>query len=94
MADSTAFDHWAASYDHDLQHMPDNGYPFAGYFRTLAFIRERILHAGIGRTILDIGIGTGLLTEELYHSGFKITGLDFSPVMLEKARCKMPRCPA
>jgi len=90
VADSAAFDQWAASYDFDLQHIPDNGYPFAGYFQTLAFIRQQVTQAGTGRTILDIGIGTGLLTKDLYSSGFRITGLDFSAAMLEQARRKMP----
>lgn len=40
--------------------------------------------------ILDIGIGTGLLTEELYKKGAQIYGIDFSKKMLEIAEKKMP----
>lgn len=40
--------------------------------------------------ILDIGIGTGLLTEELYKKGAQIHGIDFSKKMLEIAEKKMP----
>ena len=40
--------------------------------------------------ILDIGIETGLLTKELYKSGFQIYGIDFSNKMLELAKKKMP----
>jgi len=40
---------------------------------------------------LDIGIGTGLLTNELYKKGANIFGLDFSERMITEARIKMPK---
>lgn len=41
-------------------------------------------------SILDIGFGTGILTERLYKDGFIISGIDFSNQMIETARSKMP----
>src|SRR5512137_1057906 len=50
----------------------------------------RILRSGIkGGRVLDIGSGSGRLAIELAKAGgntFKITGLDLSREMLEKAR--------
>ncbi len=39
---------------------------------------------------MDIGVGTGLLTYDLYEEGAKIVGIDFSEEMIEKAKDKMP----
>lgn len=41
--------------------------------------------------ILDIGIGTGQLTYELYRKGGQIYGIDFSEKMIELARERMPK---
>ena len=45
-------------------------------------------HYANGSTILDIGSGTGLVEEELFHRLPKasIVGVDYSPAMLAKAR--------
>lgn len=40
--------------------------------------------------ILDIGFGTGLLTNKLYEDGAKIFGIDFSQEMIKIAQEKMP----
>ncbi|MBN1267036.1 MAG: class I SAM-dependent methyltransferase [Anaerolineales bacterium] len=90
MLENTGFDQWAGNYDRDIQANQDKGYPFAGYFQTLSLIQQKILKSDSGRCVLDIGIGTGLLTEILYQNGFEITGIDFSEGMLEQAREKMP----
>jgi SAM-dependent methyltransferase len=41
--------------------------------------------------IADLGCGTGTLSELLVEQGFEVTGLDFSPVMLDRARAKVPQ---
>lgn len=46
--------------------------------------------SGPGRTVLDIGFGTGTLTARLYEQGCSIYGQDFSIRMIELARKKMP----
>lgn len=40
--------------------------------------------------VADLGCGTGTLTRLLVDSGFAVDALDFSPVMLEHARRKVP----
>ena len=43
-----------------------------------------------GCTVLDIGCGTGFLARHLARSGCRVTGIDFSPKMIERARQELP----
>lgn len=88
MLSSTGFDSWAGEYDESISKLSE-GYPFEGYYDVLSFVNQCIdLYQGT--RVLDIGIGTGLLTKELYRQGAEIYGIDFSPKMLELAKCIMP----
>lgn len=44
-----------------------------------------------GENILDLGCGTGSLSQEIAKSGAIVDGLDFSETMITKARQKYPR---
>lgn len=90
MLNETGFDLWADGYDQSVGLSDQQGsYPFAGYQQILNAIYNRVL-SGPGKTVLDIGFGTGTLTAKLYEQGCRIYGQDFSPRMLELARQKMP----
>ncbi len=52
-----------------------------------ALIR-RHLGDGQGRDVLDLASGTGVISQLLSETGFKVTGLDFAEPMLERARRK------
>lgn len=55
--------------------------------------RERavdLARVGPGSRALDVATGTGDLALELARRGAEVTGLDFSPAMLEIARAKAP----
>ena len=39
-----------------------------------------------GHKLLDVGCGTGIFTERLWHLGFDVTGVDASPPMLHAAK--------
>jgi demethylmenaquinone methyltransferase/2-methoxy-6-polyprenyl-1,4-benzoquinol methylase len=41
-----------------------------------------------GSHVLDVATGTGLVAAELRRRGFRVTGLDQSPAMLERARAR------
>ena len=90
MLDSTGFDLWANEYDKTV-HLSEEAdeYPFAGYKNVLNTIYKRI-KAGNGKTVLDIGFGTGILAEKLYDEGVEIFGIDFSQEMIKLAKEKMP----
>ena len=90
MLNEAGFDLWADGYDQSVGLSDENGtYPFAGYKQILNAIYNRVL-SGAGKTVLDIGFGTGTLTARLYEQGCEIYGQDFSPRMLELAQQKMP----
>jgi ubiquinone/menaquinone biosynthesis C-methylase UbiE len=57
-----------------------------------AFLREEI-GKKTGATVLDIACGTGRLPIRLAEAGHRVTGLDFSPAMLDHARQKIAVLP-
>jgi SAM-dependent methyltransferase len=54
--------------------------------RLIALLRDRGL--GAGAPILDAGCGTGSLCLTLAQAGFRMTGVDLSPRMIERAEGK------
>lgn len=63
-------------------------------------VREAVAEAALtaqhgrgARSVLEIGCGTGALTEKLFRAGARITALDQSPEMLELARERLPHVP-
>jgi len=92
MLKSDGFDLWADGYDQSvgLSDAQDT-YPFAGYRQVLDTIYGRIRQDGRIHRIADVGVGTAVLARRLYGDGYAISGLDFSPRMLEIARERMPR---
>lgn len=88
MLDSNGFDKWSGEYDETI--VNSKGYPFEGYYDVLGSVQGKI-ELTEGTKILDLGIGTGALTNELYKSGAQIYGADFSEGMIKQARKKMPQ---
>lgn len=66
------------------------------YDQKLSFVSEmgrgvvELLDPVEGERILDLGCGTGDLTQEIAASRARVTGMDLSRSMLEKARLKYP----
>lgn len=91
MLDNTGFDLWANDYDKSVNLSEENNeYPFAGYKDVLNYVYNQIREKD-NANVLDIGFGTGILTNQLYNNGYSITGIDFSNNMIEIARMKMPQ---
>ncbi len=90
MLDQTGFNLWADGYDESVGlSNRSNTYPFAGYQAVLNGIFNQVL-SHPGKTVLDLGFGTAVLTAQLYANGCTIFGQDFSSRMIELAQAKMP----
>lgn len=91
MLNEQGFNLWADGYDRSVG-LSDEGntYPFAGYKRVLNAIYNAVLANGC-QTVLDIGFGTGTLTQKLYEHGCTVYGQDFSQRMIELAKVKSRR---
>ncbi len=90
MLNQDVFDLWADGYDEAVGLSDEeNSYPFAGYKEILNRIYKIVLAKGKS-SVLDIGFGTGTLTQRLYEHGCEIWGQDFSKRMIELASAKMP----
>lgn len=85
---SADFDHWSSTYDRDVQE--DGEFPFDGYDRVLDQI-VTLSDVRPGLAILELGVGTGNLTQRLDALGAAVWGLDFSADMLRRAGVKVPR---
>lgn len=88
MLDDKGFDDWSGEYDGSIEKYI-KGYPFEGYYNVLGYVQS-LVKSNKKIKILDLGIGTGLLTYELYENEGQIYGVDFSEKMLELANEKMP----
>jgi SAM-dependent methyltransferase len=77
-------------YGDDLAYIHEAG--FADFAKNAAPEILRILRGkGIaGGLVIDIGCGTGVLTEELVAAGYRVLGIDISPSMLKIARKRVP----
>lgn len=72
------YDRWAAVYDHD-------GNPLQALEEP--FMRNALVEVR-GRSVLELGCGTGRHTAWLVQGGADVTALDFSEGMLAKARAR------
>lgn len=88
MLDNKGFDEWSGDYDESIE-SSSQGYPFQGYYNVLSYVHN-LVEINKQVKILDLGIGTGLLTAELYKKGGEIYGIDFSNKMIELAKKKIP----
>jgi len=76
---ATAYDQWAETYDTD----PNRTVELAGQ------VLRKVDLTVNGRTIVEIGCGTGRNTEWLATRASSITALDFSEQMLRRARARV-----
>lgn len=61
-----------------------------GYVSQMGRELVKLLNPQPGERILDLGCGTGDLSQEIARSGANPSGIDLSPSMIEKARQKFP----
>ena len=91
MLNKQGFNLWANEYDQTVKVSEESKlYPFAGYKEILNTIFNEVMQKEQSK-VLDIGFGTGVLTNKLYENGQLIDGVDFSAEMIAIAQSKMPR---
>lgn len=81
------FDDWASTYDDSLRE--EDGFPFEGYQQCLNLLLE-LAGREPGKSVLDLGTGTGAIAGMFDAVGHEVTGVDFSEKMLEVARRRVP----
>ncbi|MBW4615491.1 MAG: methyltransferase domain-containing protein [Desmonostoc vinosum HA7617-LM4] len=75
---------------------PNNNWDAALYEDKHAFVWQygedllQLLNPKPGEQILDLGCGTGQLTEKIALAGAEVIGIDYAPTMIEKARQNYP----
>ncbi len=84
------FEEWAGRYDASVDESDAGSrFPFAGYEAVLQRLAQRAEPLA-GRHVLELGVGTGRLTERCLAAGCLLIGVDFSHAMLVRAG---ERCP-
>lgn len=78
MLNKQGFNLWADHYDKTVQLSEEsNVYPFAGYKEVLNSVFNEVMQKKHAK-VLDIGFGTGILTNKIYENGHQVDGIDFS----------------
>jgi putative AdoMet-dependent methyltransferase len=83
---SSEFDDWSETYDLSVS---NNHFPFIGY-KTLLKKMVKLTQVKPGLRVLDLGTGTGNLALQFVPLHCDLWCTDFSAIMLEKARQKIP----
>lgn len=84
MSGSISFDPVADRYD------DTRGYP-ASVAGSIAMGLMRVGPVATGNSLLEIGIGTGRIALPLLREGVNVTGVDISPLMVERLRANLAR---
>lgn len=84
------FNDWSSSYNESVQKSDKNKtYPFAGHGEIQQYIFD-VCRSIPNASILEMGVGTGLMTYKLYGLEHNITGVDLSEKMIDEAKKIMP----
>src|SRR5215831_3885334 len=57
--------------------------------RAAGFAEQLAERLSLGELVLDVGVGTGIVAEELVGLGHRVVGVDVAPAMLARARQRL-----
>src|ERR1700679_2045047 len=79
------------AYRDDLAYIHDAG--FGGYAQAAAPVLVDKLHrSGIMYgLVIDLGCGSGILSQAMFRAGYDVLGIDISPSMIALARSRVPQ---
>lgn len=80
------FNEWASNYEQTILRL-QNSYPFAGYFEAIKHIKAFIKKTN-ANSVLDLGIGSGYMLNQIITNKMDYFGIDFSNEMLQIAKQK------
>lgn len=90
--DEWNFDNWAETYDRSIDAVKGKEGIYLSYDKLLELVTDKTSEeAHEGDLVLDIGIGTGNLTEKLLSKKLNVMGVDQSRNMLCAVKKKMPQ---
>jgi len=82
------FDKWALNYDESISQSL-NEFPFIGYYEVLSEV-QNLVAPREGMKVMDVGVGTGMLSRKLAEDGCRIYGVDISEEMIKRAKSRIP----
>ena len=90
--DQWDFNSWARKYDEDIKKDQDSLHIYT-YYETLLqeVVNQTVTCITKENALLDIGVGTGNLSNRFDDLGYRIIGVDQSRAMLEVAKAKNPK---
>jgi SAM-dependent methyltransferase len=77
-------------YNEDLAYIHDSGHSDFALNAAKGLIPAFKENLKSNAHILDLGCGSGILEKELLQEGYQLTGIDYSPAMIEIARKNAP----
>jgi SAM-dependent methyltransferase len=78
------------AYRDDLAYIHDAGFGFMAD-SAAPVLRDTLRQSGLGRgLVIDLGCGSGILSEAMAAAGYDVLGIDLSLAMLELARARVP----
>lgn len=83
------FDEWADSYDESVAGVDPQ---YEAVFANYDVILNEVSKCAFGN-VLEFGVGTGNLSKKLMESGYRVTGIEPSQSMRQKAADKLPELP-
>lgn len=79
------------AYREDLAYIHDVGFGHLARSAADELLKQLARHKHASGLVVDLGCGSGILSERVSNAGYDILGIDLSPAMVALARQRVPR---